>query len=89
MTWTSWRTFLEIFWSQDLKKKNEMFWCCSSINYFRYGFYVLIGLVSGQEEPVLWHKDLLVVVVGGEWLFQQITNPYAIKPEIIDTAAEW
>ena len=38
----------------------------SSINYFRYGFYVLIGLVSGQEEPVLWHKDLLVVVVGGE-----------------------
>ena len=25
----------------------------SSINYLRYGFYVLIGLVSGREEPVL------------------------------------
>ena len=38
----------------------------SSINLFRYGYYVLTGLVLGLGEPVLYHKDLLVVVVGGE-----------------------
>ena len=38
----------------------------SSINYFRYEAYVLVGLESGVGEPVFYHKDLLVGVVGGE-----------------------
>ena len=38
----------------------------SSINLFRYEAYVLIGCVLELEEPVLYHKGLLVGVVGGE-----------------------
>ena len=33
----------------------------SSINYFRYEAYVLVGLVSGLEEPVSWHKKYEIV----------------------------
>ena len=41
----------------------------SSINYFRYEVYVLVGLVLGLGEQVLYHKGLLVCVVGSEWFF--------------------
>ena len=56
----------KILWTPILDIK-----CCtgaasSSISYFRYGFYVLTGWLSGTGEPVLMHKDLLVGVVGGE-----------------------
>ena len=30
----------------------------SSITLFRNGLYVLVGLVSGQKEPVLLHRNL-------------------------------
>ena len=33
--------------------------CSSSINYFRYGLYVLVGLVWGLGEPVLYHRSIL------------------------------
>ena len=65
---------MEIFWrgfhSPHLQVKHnfdlKILTSSSSINYFRYGCYALTGLESGVGEPVLYHKDFLVGVVGGE-----------------------
>ena len=35
----------------------------SSINYFRYGHYVLVGWLSGTREPVLGHKKSEIVAL--------------------------
>ena len=40
----------------------------SSTNLFRYGLYVLVGWMLGQEEPVLEHRSVLLVLVSCEEL---------------------
>ena len=39
----------------------------SSVNYFRYGYYVLVGLEVGVEEPVSWHKKYEIVSVVNDY----------------------
>ena len=51
----------------------------SSINYFRYGLYVLVGLVLGQKELVLYHRNFLYQHFHKQ-LPHTIKYPYDIKP---------
>ena len=37
--------------------------------YFPLPWFGLVGLVSGTVEPVLYHRGLLVGVVGGELFY--------------------
>ena len=51
----------------------------SSINYFRYEAYVLVGLEVGVGEPVLGHKKSEIVALmvndfngqGGGWCYRK------------------